>query len=132
MVLDFLRCFLLLLVNPLSVIELFHYLLNAGIYPYNTLIITWMANNLPNEHVRSISLPFLICIANASGIASSQIYPSKDSPRYILGNSVSLAMEAVALVSVGAIYLLLRRRNARIAVSIANGELVEPTFKYVI
>ncbi|KAG7052911.1 hypothetical protein JMJ77_0000007 [Colletotrichum scovillei] len=89
------------------------FLVAAGVYPYNTLVVTWVTNNLPNDHVRSIGIPLLISIANASGIPSSQIYPKKDSPRYIMGNAVSLAMEAIALIAVGLIYLLVRRRNAR-------------------
>jgi len=84
-----------------------------GVYPYNTLILTWVTNNLQNEHVRSVGIPLLISIANISGIASSQIYPASDKPRYIMGNSVSLGMEMVALIGVACIYMLLRRRNAR-------------------
>ncbi|OBT70771.1 hypothetical protein VF21_10192 [Pseudogymnoascus sp. 05NY08] len=107
------------------------FLIAAGVYPYNTLIVTWVTNNLQNEHVRSVGIPLLISIANVSGIASSQIYPSKDLPRYIMGNSVSLGMEAVALMSVGAIYLVIRRRNAKNAALVANGEIGEAVFKYV-
>jgi hypothetical protein len=52
-------------------------------------------------------------LANISGIASSQIYPASDKPRYIKGNSVSLGMEMVALLGVACMYLLLRYRNKR-------------------
>ena len=86
--------------------------LQSGVYPYNTIVLTWVTNNLPNEHVRSVGIPLLISIANTSGIASSQIYPSKDAPRYVMGNSVSLAMEAVALLAVCTLYVFLRRKNA--------------------
>lgn len=72
-----------------------------------------MTNNLQNDHVRSVGIPLLISIANASGIPSSQIYPKKDSPRYIMGNAVSLAMEAIAMIAVGLIYIVVRRRNAK-------------------
>lgn len=84
-----------------------------GVYPYNTLILTWVTNNLQNEHVRSVGIPLLISIANISGVASSQIYPASDKPRYVMGNSVSLGMEAIALASIACIYLLLRYRNKR-------------------
>ncbi|TPX11791.1 uncharacterized protein E0L32_007528 [Thyridium curvatum] len=89
------------------------FLVAAGVYPYNTLVVTWVTNNLQNDHVRSVGIPLLISIANASGIPSSQIYPKKDSPRYIMGNAVSLAMEAIALIAVGLIYIVVRRRNAK-------------------
>jgi hypothetical protein len=90
-----------------------------------------VTNNLQNEHVRSIGIPLLVAIANASGVASSQIYPATDKPRYIMGNSVSLGMEAVALICVGGISLVIRRRNTKRAELIANGELSEEDFKYI-
>jgi hypothetical protein len=86
---------------------------------------------LQNEHVRSIGIPLLISIANISGIPSSQIYPKADSPRYIMGNSVSLAMEACALIAVGLIYLVIRRRNAK-RTSGVQGESQEEEFEYVV
>ncbi|KAH7120599.1 major facilitator superfamily domain-containing protein [Dactylonectria macrodidyma] len=107
------------------------FLIAAGVYPYNTLIVTWVTNNLQNEHVRSVGIPLLISIANASGIASSQIYPSKDKPRYVMGNSVSLGMEAAALAAVGGLYLVIRRRSAKKA-ALANAEDPEATFTYVL
>lgn len=101
-------------------------------YPFNTLIVTWVSNNLQNEHVRSVGIPLLVSIANMSGLASSQIYPSKDKPRYVMGNSVSFGMEAVALISSGLMYLVIRRRNAKRAEMIVNGELSETDFKYIL
>ncbi|RDW75399.1 hypothetical protein BP6252_06541 [Coleophoma cylindrospora] len=101
------------------------FLVAAGVYPFNTLVVTWVANSLQNEHVRSIGIPLVICIANASGLASSQIYPSTDSPRYVVGNSVSLGMEAVALVCAGAMAYIIKRRNAR-------GEIKEGGFEYIL
>jgi hypothetical protein len=84
-----------------------------GVYPYNTLILTWVTNNLQNEHVRSVGIPLLISIANISGVASSQIYPASDKPRYIMGNSVSLGMKIIALIGLACMYLLLRWRSVR-------------------
>lgn len=52
----------------------------------------------------------LISLANASGLASSQIYPIYDAPRYIMGNAISLGGEVIALVCVGLIYVLLQWR----------------------
>ena len=44
-------------------------------------------------------------------MAASQIYPIDDAPRYIVGNSLSLGFEVLALLSVGAIYMLLKHRT---------------------
>jgi hypothetical protein len=95
-------------------------------------MVTWVINNLKNEHVRSVGIPLVVCIANSSGMASSQIYPSSDSPRYIMGNSVSLAMEAIAFIGVAAIYWLLRRRNSKAAELVANDTSKVVDFKYVL
>jgi hypothetical protein len=102
-----------------------------GVYPYNTLILTWVTNNLQNEHVRSVGIPLLISIANISGVASSQIYPAGDKPRYIMGNSVSLGMEIVALIGLACMYLLLRWRSVRMSTPRMN-EDGSSAFKFIL
>lgn len=52
-------------------------------------------------------------VANISGLLSSNIYPATHGPRYIIGNSVSLGCECVALLGVGSIYLVLQSRNMK-------------------
>jgi hypothetical protein len=125
-------CFWWLLVSFVSILTGSVAYTNPGVYPFNTLIVTWVSNNIQNEHVRSVGIPLLTSIANMSGLASSQIYPSKDKPRYVMGNSVSFGMEAVALISTGLMYLVIRRRNAKRAERVATGELSETEFKYVL
>jgi hypothetical protein len=62
-----------------------------------------------------------VSVANVSGVLSSNIYPATDAPRYIIGNSISLACECIALLGVGAIYLVLRSRNMKKEKLIADG-----------
>lgn len=64
----------------------------------------------------------VISIGNASGIAASQIYPVSDSPRYIMGNAVSLGGEFVALVTIGLIYALLKYRTTQKNSLLAEGK----------
>ncbi|PGH09208.1 hypothetical protein AJ79_05737 [Helicocarpus griseus UAMH5409] len=97
------------------------FLCAAGIYPYNAILLTWVSNNIKPDHKRSVSVPLFTSLANISGLISSQIYPSSDGPRYITGNSVSLAMEFVAVLCVWGIYFLLRRRNIIKEAMIAKG-----------
>jgi len=82
-----------------------------GIYAYNCILLTWVSNNLKPDYKRSVGVPLFASLANISGLVSSQIYPATDGPRYIMGNSVSLGMETIACVGIGAVYLLLKRRN---------------------
>lgn len=87
------------------------FLCAAGIYPYNALIFTWVLNNLSPDWKRSVGAPLFASLANLSGVVSSQIYPSSDSPRYLKGNAISLAMEAIACGGVPLVWLLLKRRE---------------------
>ncbi|KAH8171214.1 major facilitator superfamily protein [Sarocladium implicatum] len=86
------------------------FLVGAGVYSFNTVLVTWVANNIQPESKRSVAIAMLISIANASGLAASQIYPSYDAPRYIMGNAISLGSEFIALACVGLIYALLKWR----------------------
>lgn len=83
----------------------------SGVYAFNTLVVTWASNNIKPDYKRSAALPFLISLANVSGVVSGQVYPTRTGPRYILGNSISLAMELLAACGIVIIYFLLRRRN---------------------
>ena len=55
-----------------------------SVYTYNTLLVAWVSNNIKPEHKRSAALPFLISIANVSGVAASQVYPDYSAPRYAM------------------------------------------------
>lgn len=70
-----------------------------------------MSNNIHPDYKRSVAIAVVISIGNAAGLAASQIYPIQDQPRYLLGNSLSLGFEALALAVPGLIYILLKRRT---------------------
>ncbi|THW87353.1 high-affinity nicotinic acid transporter [Aureobasidium pullulans] len=86
-------------------------LCGAGIYSYNCLILTWISTNLAPDYKRSMAMPFFVSLANISGVVSSQIYPSTDGPRYLMGNGVSAGTETLALCGVVAVWWTLRGRN---------------------
>jgi hypothetical protein len=88
------------------------FLCGSGIYAFNCLLLTWVSNNLAPDYKRSVGVPLFICLGNISGIASSNIYPSTDAPRYLVGNAVSAGTESVALVCVLGMWWALRSRNA--------------------
>lgn len=58
-----------------------------------------------------MAIALVISIANCAGMAASQLYPIDDAPRYILGNSLSLGFEVLALCCVGVIYALFKYRT---------------------
>lgn len=87
------------------------FLCGGGIYAFNCILLTWVSNNLAPDYKRSVGVPLFICLGNISGIASSNIYPASDSPRYIMGNAVSAAMEFLALGCVFVMWWTLKQRN---------------------
>ncbi|KPI39076.1 putative transporter [Cyphellophora attinorum] len=84
----------------------------TGIYSFNTVLMAWVSNNIRPDSKRSAALPWFICIANVSGVAAAQVYPNFTAPRYIMGNAISLGMEFTAVLGIGVIYWMLKRRNA--------------------
>lgn len=97
------------------------FLCGAGIYSYNAILTTWVANNLASDYKRSVGIPLFVCLANISGVVASQIYPAADKPRYLTGNAVSLALEAVACVGVLPLWFLWKRRDQRKEKLLAEG-----------
>lgn len=89
------------------------FLCAAGIYPYNAILFTWLLNNLSPDWKRSVGAPLFASLANISGVVSSQIYPSADSPRYLKGNAISLGMEAMACGGVVLVWYLLKQRDQK-------------------
>lgn len=60
---------------------------------------------------RAFALPYFYSIGNLSTLVSSQLYPTQDGPRYIMGNSISAGLEAIAACLYITSWLVLRRRN---------------------
>jgi MFS family permease len=98
------------------------FLCGVGIFPYNCVMLSWFSSNISPDHKRSVALPIAASIANISGVLSGQIYPKTDAPRYIPGNSISLGLEFLALLGVGAICLLLKWRMARKKKALDEGQ----------
>ncbi|KAJ6783921.1 hypothetical protein PWT90_03788 [Aphanocladium album] len=87
------------------------FIVGAGVYSFNTVLLTWVSNNIHPDYKRSVAIAIVVSIGNAAGLAASQIYPIGDAPRYIVGNSISLGFESLALACVALIYMLLRYRT---------------------
>ena len=98
------------------------FLCGLGIFPFNCIMLAWFSTNISPDFKRSVALPLAASIANVSGVLSGQIYPAKDSPRYISGNAVSLGLEFVALTGVAAIVILLKWRMVRKNKVLQQGE----------
>lgn len=62
-----------------------------GIYPCIANTISWASNNVEGVYKRGVTLGFVIGWGNLNGVVSSNIYRSRDKPRFFLGHGVVLA-----------------------------------------
>ncbi|OAG00336.1 MFS nicotinic acid transporter-like protein Tna1 [Paraphaeosphaeria sporulosa] len=86
-----------------------------GIYPCIANTISWASNNVEGVYKRGVSIGFIIGWGNLNGVISSNIYRSKDSPRFKVGHGVVLAYLVLWLFggSVVTRFLLARENKKR-------------------
>jgi len=86
----------------------------VGIYPTIANTVTWAANNVEGVYKRGVTLGFVIGWGNINGVVSSNIYRTKDKPRYFLGHGVVLAYLTIWLLGGSiATRILLARENQK-------------------
>lgn len=85
-----------------------------GIYPCIANTITWTANNTEGVYRRGVTLGFVIGWGNLNGVVSSNIYRTKDGPRFKPGHGTVLGYVTLFLLGGSALqYLLLRNENRK-------------------
>jgi hypothetical protein len=86
----------------------------VGIYPCIANTISWASNNVEGVYKRGVTLGFVIGWGNLNGVVSSNIYRTKDRPRFTLGHAVVLGYLSVFLLG-GSIVtrILLVRENKK-------------------
>ncbi|KAI4865673.1 major facilitator superfamily domain-containing protein [Hypoxylon rubiginosum] len=97
------------------------FILVLGVYPISTLVVAWVGTNISPDSKRAFALPYFYSIGNLSMLVSSQLYPSQQGPRYVVGNATSAGLEVVAACLYVASWLVLRRRNIQKKKLIAEG-----------
>jgi len=106
------------------------------------LIIAWYAHNLGSETKRATGIPMFMAIGQCGSVLGSQIYPSKEGPRYIKGFAVSCGLEflaAICCVILSVSYRLDNRRRDRLYGRPVEGTKVDtsrdadkaPDFRYL-
>lgn len=90
------------------------FLAAIGIYPAISNVNTWVANNVEGVYKRGVSMGIVIGCGNLSGIVSSNIYLTNQSPRFWTGHGVVLGSLFFGAFC-GSILMvtLLKRENAR-------------------
>lgn len=62
-----------------------------GIYPCIPNTVVWASNNVEGVFKRGVTMGFIIGWGNLNGVVSSNIYRTKDKPKFYLGHAVVLA-----------------------------------------
>ncbi|PPJ57191.1 hypothetical protein CBER1_07009 [Cercospora berteroae] len=74
------------------------FLAATGIYPCIPNTIAWASNNLEGSYKRGVTIGIFVGWGNLNGIVSSNLYPDKNSQRYLSGHGVVLGYLAVCLL----------------------------------
>lgn len=72
---------------------------------------TWLTNNVAGQTKRGVASAFQIGIGNLAALIPSNVYRTRDSPRYIMGHGVVLGMVCLGLLSAPLNAFLLKREN---------------------
>ncbi|KXN86764.1 hypothetical protein AN958_09624 [Leucoagaricus sp. SymC.cos] len=85
----------------------------AGSYAAFPGVVAWLGNNLAGQYKRGIGMAMHIGIGNFSGAIASNIYRSRDSPRFIIGHGVELMFVGIGFICVPAAVLSYMRINKK-------------------
>ena len=89
------------------------YLVECGIWIGAPVEVVWLTNNLGGHYKRAVGSAVQVGMGNLSGFISSNIFITKQAPRYPVGYGVALAMTGLAGVAATVLYFGLKRENTR-------------------
>ncbi|KAH9919548.1 major facilitator superfamily domain-containing protein [Fomitopsis serialis] len=84
----------------------------SGSYAAFPGIIAWLGNNLAGQYKRGVGMALHIGIGNFGGAIASNIYLSKDAPRYVLGHALELMFVGIGFIFLPITVLAYKRANA--------------------
>ena len=87
------------------------YIIIAGGYIAQPIIIIWLANNMGGRYKRSVAAAMQIGFGNIGGIIASNIYETSEAPKYPTGYGVSLGLLYMALAAAIAMLIGLKLEN---------------------
>ena len=89
------------------------YLVECGIWIGAPVEVVWLTNNLGGHYKRAVGSAIQVGMGNLSGFVASNVFITKQAPRYPVGYGVALAMTALAGVAATVLYFGLKRENTR-------------------
>ncbi|KAF8994036.1 MFS general substrate transporter [Cyathus striatus] len=98
----------------------------SGSYAAFPGVVAWLGNNLSGQYKRGIGMAVHIGIGNFSGAIASNIYRSRDSPRFILGHALELMFVGIGFICVPIAVIsyirINRKRDAAQKAALENGD----------
>lgn len=77
------------------------------------IVLAWIASTFAADTKTGVGLGVVIAITHAVGTAASNIYPTSDSPQFLMGNMVSGSLGLTAAVGAVMMSCLLYWENRR-------------------
>ncbi|KAI1268421.1 high-affinity nicotinic acid transporter [Xylariaceae sp. FL1019] len=97
-----------------------------GIYPTTGMSIMWLSDNAACHFKRATMIGGVLTLGNTAGVAVGQIFTTEQSPRYIRGITIALALAVVALGAVAALmigmFVVNNKRAVKIRAAIEAGD----------
>ncbi|KZT36091.1 MFS nicotinic acid transporter Tna1 [Sistotremastrum suecicum HHB10207 ss-3] len=89
------------------------FLVLSGVYSGFPVMLSWASNNFAGHYKRCVAMAIHIGIGNFSGAIFSNVYRSKDAPRYIFGHAMGMGFTWLGIFIVLFNVFLYRRINAK-------------------
>ncbi|KAI6130587.1 MFS general substrate transporter [Pisolithus croceorrhizus] len=98
------------------------FLVVIGAYSGFPCVVGWLANNLHGKYKRAGGMAIQVGMGNLGGIIASNIFQTRDEPRYILAFAVEIGFLCMGLiVTVFSVYAYRRANTARISSAQRDG-----------
>jgi MFS family permease len=113
-----------------GVTYLFLFPIAIGLYSPYVCIVCLVANNLAPSSKRAVGMALLVTVGNLGGICGSNIFLSKQAPKYPVGFGVCLGVLVCSMAATVVMRYCLKRENQRRDDLMAGRSLEEVRLEY--
>ncbi|KAL8640733.1 MAG: hypothetical protein Q9226_008713, partial [Calogaya cf. arnoldii] len=89
------------------------FVIATGLFLLSGIVLAWLPTNLPRYGKRSMAVGMQLTIGNCAGVAAPFLYPTLDSPRFVMGHAVTIALLGFTGLMVGIVWWAMVRINKR-------------------
>ncbi|KAH8812825.1 retrograde regulation protein 2 [Xylogone sp. PMI_703] len=100
------------------------FLITGGVYIIAGNNLAWASSNSAPDGKRGATVGIVLTLTDLAGVVIGQIYPSKDAPKYTLGNAWTFGVVMVGMILFCVVTWIYKKRNAEKERRAAAGEVV--------